>query len=115
MKLYEDDRINFLKEKLNEGNAEPRPPQEWFVNDRLQATAEKIYVSYLTDRTLQTYNYEIIMLMNTATSMRYKYDGENLIPLFPPDRAYEIKRIMNIRDEYIRLYYPELIVEEEKK
>jgi hypothetical protein len=86
--------------------------QQADYNNEFANIAEKIYVTYLTDRTLQMYNYEIIMLMQTATSMKYKYDGENLVPLFPPDRAYEIKRIMNIRDEYLRAHYPELIVEE---
>jgi len=95
-----------------------------FIEDRWQDggtqacnchnASEKLYIKYLTDRFIQAYNYEITMLMNTATSIKYKYDGENLVPLFPPDRAYEIKRIMNIRDEYIKLHYPELIIEEEK-
>jgi len=106
MKLYENERTKFLKEKLNEGNAEAGSPPELFVG--WQAKEEKIYVAYLTDRTVQAYNYEITMLINTATSIKYKYDGENLVPLFPPDRAYEIKRIMEMRDEYLRLNYPEL-------
>ena len=116
MKLYENERTKFLKEKLNEGSSEAGPPPELFIEGRCQTIAEKKYLQYLTDRKMQAYNYEIFMLMNTATSIQYKYDGETfvLLPLFTPDRTYEIKRIMDMRDEYLRLYYPEIIMEEEK-
>jgi hypothetical protein len=114
MKVYEDNYTKILKAKLKEGRDSPDPAPKLFVN-KIDNALEKLYMRYLTDRTLQMYNYEIFMLMNTATSIQYKYDGENLVPLFSPDRAYEIKRIMNLRDEYIRSYYPKLIVEEKKK
>ena len=112
MKIYEDNLSRLIKDKLKEGSDTPSPAPELYVSQQTDNTQENLYMKYLTDRTLQMYNYEIIMLMQTATSMKYKYDGENLVPLFPPDRAYEIKWVMNIRDKYIRAHYPELIVEE---
>ena len=61
MKIYENERTKFLKEKLNEGSSEAGPPPELFVNDRCQSIADKMYIAYLTDRQMQAYNYEIIM------------------------------------------------------
>ena len=76
-KIYENDRNKFLKAKLNEGNSEAGPPPELFIEDRWQDGGtqacncridniqEKLYIKYLTDRTMQAYNYEITMLINT--------------------------------------------------
>lgn len=70
---------------------------------------EEIHLQYLTDRTLQTINNEIVTLYQIVVP-KWKFANGIFEPLYPPDHAYEIKRLIEIRNDYIIKNYPELMI-----
>ena len=70
---------------------------------------EALHYRFLTDRILQQYIKEISCLMNLYIPY-YEITEEGLKAIYKPDDAHEIKRIIEMRDNYIKKYYPELII-----
>lgn len=66
--------------------------------------------SFLTDPIIKGYN-NLLMAMYQTFLPLYQVTDNGLIPIYKPDDAYEIKRIMNLRDEYIKSAYPEITIE----
>ncbi len=71
---------------------------------------KKRFRELLEDRWLAALNHELYSLKTTRPYF-FMVDGDHLQFAYYPDDAYEIKRAENMRDDYLRANYSELIIE----